>query len=180
MSQYIRKTVNETKKTIDLLVYFGTSLKYIKFFFTANSIIISKNILFPSQCGFRKGYSAQHSILVMIENFKKAFDRGDKFGVILTDLYKAFDCINHQLLIAKIDSYGVSPMSTKITFSYLCNRTQRTKTKNSFSKRSNILHDMPQGSMLGPLLFNIDLIDLFYYREESDIASYADDATPYS
>ena len=83
-------------------------------------------------------------------------------------------------LISKIDSYGVSPMPTKKVFSYLCNRTQRTKTRNSFSKRSNIPHGVPQGSMLGPLLFNIDLIDLFYECEESDNASYADDTTPNS
>ena len=116
----------------------------------------------------------------MIEKFKEAIDRGDKFGALLTDLSKAFDCINHPLPIATIDTYGVLPMSTKIILSYLSNRTQRTKIKNSFSKRSIILHGVPQGSILGPLLFNIDLIiDLFYEFEESDIASYADDTTPY-
>ena len=116
----------------------------------------------------------------MIEKFKEAIDRGDKFGALLTDLSKACDCINHPLLIAKIDSYGVSPLSTKIIFSYLHNRTQHTEIKNSFRKRFNVLLVVPQGSILGPLLLNIDLIDLFYECEESDIASYADDTTPYS
>ena len=97
LSQYIIKTVNETKKTIDLYAFelyalcFRTSLKYMKKFFTANSIIILKDILFPSQYGFRKGYSAQHCLLVMTEKFKKAIDRGDKFGAILNDISKAFD-----------------------------------------------------------------------------------------
>ena len=131
-----------------------------------------ENILFPSQCGFRKRYSAQLYLLVMTEKFKEAIDRGDKFGALLTDLSKAFHCINYPLLIAKIDSYGVSPLSTKIIFPYLSNRTQRTKIKNSFIKRSNILHGVPQGAILGPLLFNIDLIDLFYECEESDIDGY--------
>ena len=139
-----------------------------------------KDILFPYQCGFRKDYSAQHCLLVMIENFKEAIYRGDKFGSLLTDLSKVSDCINHLLLNVKIDSYGVSPWSTKIIFSYLSNQIQDTKFKNSFSKKFNMLHGVPQGSVIGPLLFNIDLIDLFYECEESDIASYADDETPYS
>ena len=58
------------------------------------------NILFPSQCGFRKWYSAQHCLLVMIEKFKEAIDRGNEFGALLTELSKAFDCINQPLLIA--------------------------------------------------------------------------------
>ena len=95
----------------------------------------------------------------MIEKFKEAIDRGNKFGALLTDISRAFDCINHPLLIAKIDSYGFSPSSTKTIFSYLSNSTQCTKIKNSFSKRSNILHGVPQG--LGPMLFNIDLTGLF-------------------
>ena len=70
-------------------------------------------------------------------------------------------------------------MSAKVIFSYLSNRTQRTKIKSSFSKRSYVLHGVPQGSILGALLFNNDLIDLFYEYEESNIASYADDTTPY-
>ena len=58
------------------------------------------NILFPSQCGFQKGYSAQHCLLVMIEKFKETIDRGNEIGALLTDLSKAFGCINHPLLIA--------------------------------------------------------------------------------
>ena len=84
----------------------------------------------------------------MIKKFKEAIDTWDTFGAILTDFSKAFDYVKHPLLIAKIDSYGVSSLSTKIIFN-LSNRTQRTLIKNSFNKRSNIL----QGSILGPLLF---------------------------
>ena len=138
------------------------------------------NILLPSQCGFRKGYSAQHCLLVMIEKFKEAIDRGYEFSALLTDLSKAFDCINNPLLIAKLYNYGVSPLSINLIFTYLNNRSHRTKINNCFSERSRIEHGVPQGLILGPLLFNIDLIDLFYECEESNIASYADDTTPYS
>ena len=82
------------------------------------------NILLPSQCGFRKGYSAQHCLLVMIEKFKEAIDRGYEFGALLTDLSKAFDCINHPLLIAKLYSYGMSPLCINMIFPYLSYRTQ--------------------------------------------------------
>ena len=58
------------------------------------------------QCGFRKGYSAEHCLLVMIEKWKKIVDRGGVFGALLTDLSKAFDCILHDLIIAKLKAYG--------------------------------------------------------------------------
>ena len=67
------------------------------------------NILFPSQCGFQKGYSTQNCLLVMIKNFKEAIDRGNEFGVLINDLSKTFDCLNHPLVITKMYNDGVSP-----------------------------------------------------------------------
>ena len=116
----------------------------------------------------------------MLEKFKEAIDRGNQFGALLTDLSKAFDCIDHKLLIAKLYEYGVSSSALNIISSYLKHRTQRTKINDCFSARSNIEYGVPQGSILGPLLFNINMIDLFYECKENDIANYADDTTPYS
>ena len=116
----------------------------------------------------------------MIEKFKEAIDRGNEFGALLTDLSKAFNCTNHPLLIAKMYNYGFSPLSTNMIFSYWSNPTHRTKIKECFSERSRIERGLSQGSILGPLLFNIDLIDLFHECEESNIASYADGGTSYS
>ena len=65
--------------------------------------------LFPSQCGFPKGHSSQHSLLVMADKFKESIDKGNAFGALLTDLSTAFDCIDHTLLIAKLSAFGVSP-----------------------------------------------------------------------
>ena len=138
------------------------------------------DILSSSQCGFCKGGNTQHCLLAMLEKFKESVDKGNEFGTLLTDLSKAFDSIYHKLLIAKLFWYGVSPSSLNLIFSYLSNRTQHVKIKTSYSDKSTIEYGVPQGSILGPLLFNIDLIDLFFECDDSEIASYADDATPYS
>ena len=116
----------------------------------------------------------------MLEKFKESVDKGNEFGALLTDLSKAFDYIDHKLLIAKLFWYGVSPSSLNLIFSYLSNRTQRVKVKASYSDKSTIEYGVPQGSIFGPLLFNIDLIDLFVECDDSEIASYADDTTSYS
>ena len=98
----------------------------------------------------------------------------------MTDLSKAFDCLDHSLLVAKLYWYGLSFLSLQLIFSYFGNHTHRTKIKECFSKRSKIEYGVPQVSILGPLLFNINLIDMFYKCEDSDIENYADDTTPYA
>ena len=86
-------------------------------------------MLLPSQCGFWKEYSTQHCLLFLIQKFKEAIDTGNKFGALLIDLSKAFDCLDHSLIVAKLHSYGLSPLSLKLIFSYFSNRTHRTKIK---------------------------------------------------
>ena len=137
-------------------------------------------ILLLSQCGFRKGHSSENCLLAMLENFKKSEDDGNEVEALLTDLSKAFHCIDHKLLIDKLFYYGVSPSALNLIHSYLSNRTQRIKINDSFSRQSSIEYGVPQGSVLGPLLFNIDLTDLFYECEDSNIANYADDTIPYA
>ena len=96
---------------------------------------------------------------------------------MLTDLSKAFDCLPHELLLAKLNAYGFSLSALRLIRSYLFNRQQRTKINKSYSYWEEISFEVPRGSILGPLLFNIFMCDLFIL-EEIDFASYADDNTP--
>ena len=116
------------------------------------------SILSPKQCGFRKGYSAQHCLMVMLEKFKKSSEKGEKFGAFFPDLSKLFDCVDHNLLITKLSWYGVTPKSLKLIFSYISNRTQAVRINNSYGRKSDVKYGVPHGSVLGPLLSNIDLI----------------------
>ena len=133
------------------------------------------------QCGFRKGYNAQHCLLVMIEKMKEARDKNKVCAAVLTDLSKAFDCLKRDLLIAKLDAFGFDYISLRVMYAYLNNRVQVTKVGSYYSEILDIIFGVPQGSILGPLLFNVNIIDLFlieHYR--SDFSNYADDTTPYN
>ena len=98
-------------------------------------------------------------------------------AALLIDLSNAFDCILHDLLIAKLAAYGFDYNSLQMLQCDLSNRRQRTKNNYAYSKYCEILFGVPQGSILGPLLFNIHICDMFYIND-SDIASYGDDNAP--
>ena len=90
-----------------------------------------ESILSKFQCGFRKGYGAQ--LLMMLETWKEAGDNKEAFGTLLTDISKAFDCLSHDLLIAKLRAYGLDLASLEILRDYLTNIKQRTKVHSFYS-----------------------------------------------
>ena len=112
-----------------------------------------------------------------MDKWKKAVDRNKGFAAVLYDLSKAFDCICHDLLVAKLNYYGLYLPPLKLIKDYLQNRKQRTKIESSYSDWKDIASGVPQGSILELLLFNIFLCDLFLEDENNCCANYADDTT---
>ena len=143
------------------------------------SAYINKS-LSPYLFGYRKGHSTEQCLMVMIESWRKAIDRNGAAGGILTDLSKAFDCLSHDLLIAKLEAYGFAKSALMFVYDYLKNRKQRTNVNGSYSSWRDLKKGVQQGSILGRLLFNIFINDIFYFIDKSKLTSFADDTTVYS
>ena len=124
---------------------------------------------------FRKLCSCQTLLLRFIEDLKSALDKNMKIGAVFMDLSKAFDCLPHGLLIAKLHAYGLSTAACHLMFSYLKGRRQRVKISNSRSSWKLLTKGVPQGSILGPFLFNVFMNDLFLFIQNCKLYNYADD-----
>ena len=139
-----------------------------------------KDKLSKQLTGFRKNHSTQHCLSCLLEIWKKVLDKGGYICAIFMDLSKAFDTLNHDLLIAKLGAYGFETDALRYMKSYLKNRKQRVRVNKTFSEWERITTGVPQGSILGPLLFNIFLNDLFLFISNSSLSNYADDNTLYT
>ena len=106
------------------------------------------------RCGFRKNYAAQYCLLAMSEQWKSEIDEGKVIGALLTDLSNFFDCLTHEIIIAKLNAYRFSLFARRLVYNYLPKRQQRTKINESYSSSQEILFDVPQSLKIGPVLLS--------------------------
>ena len=137
-----------------------------------------KELLSTDLSAYRKNYSCNNVLIKCVENWRKALDDNKHVGCILIDLSKAFDSLPHGLLIAKLHAYGFTMQSCDYLRSYLTNRNQLVKIGKIKSDWLTLKTGVPQGSVTGPLLFNIFINDfIFLLQNECDVSNYADDNT---
>ena len=114
--------------------------------------------LYSLQFGFCSKHSTAHALIQITEKIKHALDSGNHACGVFIDLQKAFDTVNHNILVDKLSYYGIRGISNQWFKSYLSNRTQYVSINGFDSDKMNIKHGVPQGSVLGPLLFLIYIV----------------------
>ena len=146
----------------------------------------TNNIFFKKQYGFRAKHSCEHAIQDLCGNIISKKEEGLHTAAIFLDLSKAFDTLSHDILLKKLDIYGIRGICNKWFESYLSNRNIQVKCKTlssnniEISNRYQIKYGTAQGSCLGPLLFNIFCNDIHYNIEYSNLILFADDTTIYA
>ena len=125
--------------------------------------------------GFRKSHGTQHSLFIMLERWKQAIDKGEYISVMYMDLSKAFDTINHDLLLVKLRTYGFSTGALNFLYSYLKYRKQKVVINSKTGLSELVIAGAPQGSIDSLLLFNLFINDLILFLYTTVSSNYIDD-----
>ena len=171
--QIIKQKEGRNCRPISLLPLISKIIEKIIHDQTQN-FLDKNNVIYRYQSGFRKFYSTDSCLSYLNNKITTGFESGLFTGMILIDLQKAFDTINHDILIKKMTFLGFSEETTNWFKSYLTNRKFIVHINNSFSEPGNLLCGVPQGSILGPLLFLLYINDM-PQAVTCDLLLYADD-----
>ena len=177
VSSLFKKDDNMSKKNYRPISLLSTIAKIFERLMHRQLSEFTARFFSPLLGGFRQGHNTQHVLLNFLQYCKNSIDNKGLAGAVFMGLSKAFDCVNHGLLIAKLSAYGLNMDALQLIRSYLTNRQQRVKINNSFSAWKEVKIGVPQGSVLGPLLFNVSVNDIFWFPHRTKICNYADDTT---
>ena len=140
-----------------------------------DSFIVKHNLLYENQYGFRSKHSTLHAVISITDKIQKAIDQGYYSCGIFLDLSKAFDTVNHPILLDKLEYYGIRGLAKQWFESYLMNRMQFVSLGSCKSDMLNISSGVPQGSVLGPILFLLYINDFSNCSTILDFHLFADD-----
>ena len=136
--------------------------------------------LSPNLWGYLKGHGCCTVLLKITEDWRACLDKREAVAAVAVDLSKAFDSVCHTLLLAKLKAYGFSDDAVKLMIEYIRGRRQRVKLDGVYSQWRTVKSGVPQGSLLGPLLFNLYINGLNYFISNTSLCLYADDTTGYA
>ena len=139
------------------------------------SFLNNQKQIYTKQFGFRKSHSTTHTLINIVEQIRKSLDKNEFACGVFVDLQKAFDTVDHEILLSKLKHYGVRGIAHKWFQSYLSGRTQFVSIRDVNSSSRPIKHGVPQGSVLGPLLFLLYINDLHFAISSSETYHFADD-----
>ena len=131
----------------------------------------------PFLSAYRKNCNTQHVLLRLLEEWREHLDNNKTVGGILMDLSKTFDCVPHDLLLAKLAAYGIDDNLIHYIHSCLLNRKQSVCINNILSEFNKAISGVPQGSIVGPILFNCFFNDFYYFIKNANVHNLADDNT---
>ena len=164
----------ENYRPVSTLPIFGKIFEKI-IYSRIDNFLTTKDIIFDKQFGFRKSHSTSHALNFSISHIEKELDDKNHVLGVFIDLSKAFDTINHSKLLIKLHNYGIRGNALELIKSYLSDRKKYVKVLDEESSELDVIYGVPQGSMLGPLLFLLYINDINSSSKDGLFVLFADD-----